>query len=96
MVLAGSAAPEAARVAERLRSAVASRPFQLPNSSLRITISVGAAVRDNDQGESAAGLLQTADEALYRAKRNGRNRVEFAAQTREIESNIMVVRHRLL
>jgi len=66
----------AAMVAERLRRRIAAEPFAINAgaSSIPVTISIGiAALRDAD--DNAAGLLKRADQALYRAKRDGRNRV---------------------
>lgn len=67
-------------IAERIRVAVASRAIGTEAESLSTTISVGvAAFPDHDSGE-LKGLLRNADEALYRAKRAGRNCVvPFAA-----------------
>lgn len=66
---------QAQMVAERVRAAVAERPFESPSSKpLTITVSVGLSRNelDNDTPEI---LLKRADIALYRAKRDGRNRV---------------------
>jgi two-component system cell cycle response regulator len=63
-------------VAERLRRRIASDPFSIQQGarSVAVTISIGiAALRGKD--DAAAGLLKRADQALYRAKRDGRNRV---------------------
>ena len=51
----------------------------LDGVTLKKTASLGVAARDG-QGEfpNAEDLLKQADEALYRAKQNGRNRVEVA------------------
>ena len=43
-----------------------------------LTVSIGAALYDPASGESSSALLHRADEALYAAKSNGRNRVEMA------------------
>jgi len=66
----------ATMVAERLRRRIASEPFVVQNGarSLDITISIGIAALDG-VGDNAAAILKRADTALYRAKRDGRNRV---------------------
>jgi two-component system cell cycle response regulator len=66
----------AAMVAERLRRRIAAEPFAIQDGagSIAVTISIGlAALRSKEDG--AASLLKRADQALYRAKRDGRNRV---------------------
>ena len=60
-------------VAERLRSAIEQLTVQHDEVSLRITVSIG--LTDFRPGESSAALAQRADEALYAAKAQGRNRV---------------------
>jgi two-component system cell cycle response regulator len=65
----------ATMVAERLRRRIATEPFPIQQGarSVEVTISVGlSALATND---SAANILKRADSALYRAKRDGRNRV---------------------
>jgi two-component system, cell cycle response regulator len=65
----------AAALSERLRAAVAGHPFKFEATSLQVTVSVGVA-RAPGAGMSASGdLLARADEAMYAAKRGGRNRV---------------------
>lgn len=63
-------------VAERLRQCIALRPFRLNDEgqTLDVTVSVGIAVTEGAK-DTAAKLLGRADQGLYRAKRDGRNRV---------------------
>jgi two-component system cell cycle response regulator len=66
----------AAMVAERLRRRIAADAFVIQQGagSVPVTISIGiAALRGKD--DTAAALIKRADQALYRAKRDGRNRV---------------------
>jgi two-component system, cell cycle response regulator len=66
----------AAMVAERLRRRIAADPFVIQEGArhIPVTISIGlAGLRGAD--DTAAALLKRADQALYRAKRDGRNRV---------------------
>jgi diguanylate cyclase (GGDEF)-like protein len=77
VILPKTDAAGAARVAEMMRAAVESLNIPHANSraSDRVTISVGAAaVVPQEKGDPAA-LIAAADQALYRAKREGRNRV---------------------
>lgn len=64
----------AGNFAERLREEVANEVFILGGESKRITISIGIAALAESHADRAA-LMTAADEALYRAKDEGRNRV---------------------
>jgi two-component system cell cycle response regulator len=66
----------AATVAERLRRKIAAEPFPIEQGKKKIdvTISIGIAAMETSH-DSATQLLKRADQALYRAKRDGRNRV---------------------
>jgi diguanylate cyclase (GGDEF)-like protein len=66
-------------VAERIRAMVEQLEVPHPGGALRITISAGVA--EVEPGVDAEGLLQRADEMLFKAKQAGRNRV--AAWRRE-------------
>ncbi len=64
--------------AERVRKLVAAHNFVYEGQRLTITISVGVSSVPPDGMDGAAELVQAADEALYAAKRAGRNRVHEA------------------
>jgi diguanylate cyclase (GGDEF)-like protein len=74
---------EAMPLAERLRACIENAgPIAVGRTAVPVTISVGVAVlwgRQGDLLKAPERLLAAADDALYRAKRNGRNRVEVAA-----------------
>ncbi len=74
VLMPGTSGDLASLAAERLRRRVTASPIVLtPDLSLPMTISIGvAAARRND---TALSLLKRADDALYRAKQAGRNRV---------------------
>jgi diguanylate cyclase (GGDEF)-like protein len=61
-------------IAERLRGAVAAEAFPTDAAAIPVTTSIGVALLAAD--ETLEPALARADEALYRAKRDGRNRVE--------------------
>jgi two-component system cell cycle response regulator len=63
-------------VAERIRRRIAAEafPIQQGSKNLEVTISIGLAAI-GAPGDNAAAILKRADTALYRAKRDGRNRV---------------------
>jgi diguanylate cyclase (GGDEF)-like protein len=61
-------------VAERIREGVKAQPFELRGESRVVTVSLGVACYPDDAGQPEA-LIQKADEALYRSKSAGRDRV---------------------
>jgi len=65
----------ATMVAERLRRRIANEPFLIEKGtrSIDVTISIGIAALGRD--DNPASVIKRADQALYRAKRDGRNRV---------------------
>jgi len=66
---------EAARdVAERIRDSIVRRPLELRTDTILTTVSIGIASYPAD-GHSKEVLLERADQAMYRAKDDGRNRV---------------------
>lgn len=74
-----------AQFAERLRLAVSSSPICASQNDIRVTISMGVAMAAPHSGDTVEHLIRRADEALYIAKRNGRDRVELAEVNREPE-----------
>ncbi|NBD19840.1 diguanylate cyclase [Aquabacterium fontiphilum] len=70
----------ALQAAERFREAVLHTVVPWAEENISVTVSVGLA-STHDPGEALHGILRRADEALYRAKGEGRNRV-VAAQIR--------------
>jgi diguanylate cyclase (GGDEF)-like protein len=63
-------------VAERLRQLVASQPAVCEGVSIAYTVSAGIAAIDEGETVDLDTLVKRADQALYAAKANGRNRVE--------------------
>jgi diguanylate cyclase (GGDEF)-like protein/PAS domain S-box-containing protein len=55
------------------------QPLVLPNQELKVSVSVGAAIYPDD-AQDAGTLLKRSDQALYHAKRFGRNRFAFASR----------------
>ena len=64
-------------VAERIRRNFEATPLKIGGDTLSATVSVGVAL-SADRNQDLAALIMEADRALYRAKANGRNRVEHA------------------
>ncbi|KPK15795.1 MAG: hypothetical protein AMJ62_08445 [Myxococcales bacterium SG8_38] len=74
-------------VAERLRGRLANTP-QVEGGPEKISVSIGLAMLG--PGTDADALIEQADQALYRAKARGRNRVEVAGEERRTKpSSIM-------
>jgi diguanylate cyclase (GGDEF)-like protein len=72
--LPGLALDAAVAIGEEIRVAIGEFPFEREGVPLRPGISIGASAFPESAGD-ADGLVQRADEALYRAKRAGKNRV---------------------
>jgi diguanylate cyclase (GGDEF)-like protein len=70
---------EAVGFAEKLRQRVETEPFVHDGESLRLTISIGVAEAEAGM-TGISDIMKRADQALYDAKRGGRNRVESRAR----------------
>jgi diguanylate cyclase (GGDEF)-like protein len=77
VLLADADRDNAFLVAERLRSAFATSSIVAADAVVSATVSIGIAIIQ-DPNEDLTHLLASADEALYRAKANGRNQCVLA------------------
>jgi diguanylate cyclase len=74
MLLPGADLPTAAAIAERIRSEIAKQNFDtIEAERVAITFSIGVAAVE--EGDTAETILRHADEALYKSKQAGRNKV---------------------
>jgi diguanylate cyclase (GGDEF)-like protein len=78
IVLPGCDSINALSHSERVRAAVEQISIETQQGHIGVTASVGVTVARPQQIIDACGLIRAADSALYEAKRNGRNRVEFS------------------
>lgn len=77
VLLPDTAMRAAVEIAERIRGSLAAQPISIAPGSVRVTVSIGV-TSATDAGISPESLFDRADAACYRAKQNGRNRVEVA------------------
>jgi diguanylate cyclase (GGDEF)-like protein len=81
LLMPSTHAEGALAVASRLLARVADTPFDPGDGGLRLTISEGLVTVEEGWRGDAAQLFRAADQALYRAKLDGRNRVVVATKT---------------
>jgi diguanylate cyclase (GGDEF)-like protein len=81
-VLKNVSKDDAVAIAERIRLAFAAAVMQLPELTIFPTLSIGVAAHA-ESGADFDRLMQKADEALYRSKREGRNRVEAFGENQQ-------------
>ncbi|RYE34807.1 MAG: PleD family two-component system response regulator [Hyphomicrobiales bacterium] len=80
VVLPDTGRDAAYRVAERIRERVEGSPFAVQNNTRDIKVTVSVGVSNRRAGDaSSADMMKRADDALYRAKADGRNRVIVAS-----------------
>ncbi|MBK9676768.1 MAG: GGDEF domain-containing protein [Betaproteobacteria bacterium] len=78
LILPETATKQALSRLEQLRISIGELNLNLNGKVIpRVTVSIGVAVFP-EHGDTATALIKAADNALYRAKRNGRNRIEVA------------------
>ncbi|CDF83065.1 hypothetical protein PKB_1707 [Pseudomonas knackmussii B13] len=76
LLLPDSAVPQAMAIAEKLRKLLEETPLPMKDGLLYLTASFGIATLESGVSGTYERLYATADQALYRAKASGRNRVE--------------------
>jgi two-component system, cell cycle response regulator len=79
IIVPGCDAPALAANAERIRSAIALHSIRTDTAQLSITLSLGVVSMPANSVFDYESMLHAADVALYRAKANGRDRVEIAS-----------------
>lgn len=77
-ILPGASTQDLLRVGERMRKSVEDSRLSIGAKTVQVTVSIGGAAFPNPNIEREDGLVQMADEALYRTKASGRNQVEIA------------------
>ena len=89
VILPDTDEPKAVHIAERLRLAVCSNTFSVTGAEIPVTVSVGvASARATGEPTSPEPLLKAADDALYLAKRQGRNQAILASGPRVVGSDV--------
>jgi diguanylate cyclase (GGDEF)-like protein len=78
VIMPGTTLEQASQLAEQFRVTLSQTSMQLPDSRLHITTSVGVGAYAPQIDKRADDLYRRVDAALYRAKENGRNRLELA------------------
>ncbi|UFS72550.1 GGDEF domain-containing protein [Geomonas sp. RF6] len=88
VLLPATVVKDAYSVAERLRSRIAALAFDFCGERLEVTASLGVANRTVKEDCSVRELLGLADQALYEAKRRGKNRTLIQDPSAEKEGNV--------
>jgi diguanylate cyclase (GGDEF)-like protein len=77
IILSESDRETARIIGERVRASIAEQPVETEEGSLTVTASLGVAIYDGDENQDLEKLIAVADQALYQAKRAGKNRLEL-------------------
>lgn len=72
----------ATSVAERLRLSICSQPIPISEDGKSIDVSISLGIAEAGPQEAAMAVIERADQAMYRAKQGGRNRIEIAGNER--------------
>ena len=91
ILLPGVNPTRVAQVAERIRASVERHRFRALPPHEKVTVSIGAALWSLDIHEQPDALVRAADEALYRAKEEGRNTVSLNVSLAEAVASGRVV-----
>ena len=75
LILPETGLGEASMIAERIRKLVESTLFEIANARINLTVSMGISNFPSHRAKSKEELVKMADQALYDAKRGGRNKV---------------------
>ena len=91
ILLADTQGGDALAVAESVRQRIEALPFEYDGQRIPLTMSAGVASYPDIMAKTAAELILFADEALYEAKRRGRNRVLLdvgQGRYQDVEGNV--------
>jgi len=87
MLLPQTRAPDALRIAERVRAHIARMPISTSGGErVPVTVSIGVAALDAGSSRELTELLAAADAALYRAKASGRDQVQMISTSRGLSA----------
>jgi len=70
---------------------ITEKKFKVENSELSIAMSIGASIYPSD-AQTPEALLKCADEAMYRAKNSGKNKISFFQNDTKVYTNNSIIR----